>query len=81
MPVIVSEQGFSVVLYFNDHDPAHAHVKKAGGEARIFLGDIDTEPSLWDSDGLSNKDVKKALAIVILFQDLLLQKWEEFRNA
>ncbi len=30
---------------------------------------------------MSAKDIKKSLALVILYQDFLLQKWEEFRNA
>ncbi|NJR69751.1 MAG: DUF4160 domain-containing protein [Synechococcales cyanobacterium CRU_2_2] len=81
MPVIVSEQGFNVVLYFNDHDPPHAHIKKAGGETRILLGDAETEPSVLDSQNMPAKDIKKSLALVILYQDFLLQKWEEFRNA
>jgi Domain of unknown function (DUF4160) len=41
MPTIIREDGFRVVIYPNDHIPAHVHVLKGGGEVRIDLGSIE----------------------------------------
>ncbi|NJN61100.1 MAG: DUF4160 domain-containing protein [Coleofasciculaceae cyanobacterium RL_1_1] len=44
MPTILRQDGFAVRLYFNDHDPPHVHVFKAGGQAKIALGDGEQLP-------------------------------------
>jgi hypothetical protein len=46
MPKIWEQDGFHFYVYYNDHDPSHVHVKKAGGEAVIYLGDKSTKPSI-----------------------------------
>jgi hypothetical protein len=48
MPTIIREEGFRIVIYPNDHLPAHVHVIKSDGEIRIELGTEKplTPPSL-----------------------------------
>ena len=65
-------------MYFNDHDPPHVHAFKAGGQAKVELGRLGIVSSLLLVQGMSEKDTKKAIAIVTEHQAELLAKWEEF---
>lgn len=65
-------------MYFNDHDPPHVHAFKAGGQAKIGLGRPGVPPNLLLVQGMSDKDAKKAIAIVTEHQMELLAKWEEW---
>jgi len=38
MPTILRKNGFRVVIYFDDHLPAHVHVMNADSEVKIDLG-------------------------------------------
>lgn len=78
MPTIHRESGFRVVIYPNDHEPAHVHVMKAGGEAKIQL--LDTPDFIWVTDEMSDKDARKALEIVEQNQECFLSKWEEIHG-
>jgi Domain of unknown function (DUF4160) len=81
MPTIVRKDGFNVVIYSNDHNPAHVHVKKNSGEVRIQLGNEDLPPSLISIEGdISAKDVVKALNLVNEHQVMLLTKWSEIHG-
>jgi hypothetical protein len=76
--------GFRVVIYPNDHDPAHVHVIKNSGEIRINLGnkDLSEKPYLITVEGdISNKDVAKALNLVCEHQSELLIKWSEIHDS
>ena len=83
MPTIVRKDGFKVVIYPNDHDPAHVHVMKNSGEVRINLGDeaLSKPPYLMSIEGdISDKDVAKALNLVCEHQSELLAKWSEIHE-
>ena len=45
MPTIYRQNGFEVMIYTNDHRPAHVHIFKADGEVLIYLGSDITPPS------------------------------------
>jgi hypothetical protein len=51
-----------------------------GQEVVINIGYHETEPSVREIKGMPSKD-KKALAIVLLNQEELLDYWEEIANA
>lgn len=81
MPTILREYGFRVVIYPNDHVPAHVHVLKGGAEIRIDLGDEQVEPTLMTVRGaISNKDVARALELVKKNQARCLEKWREIHE-
>jgi hypothetical protein len=67
-------------IYFNDHLPPHVHVFKGGGQVRISLGGETERPELIQIEGMSNKDVAKALEIVTEHQLELLEKWKEIHG-
>jgi hypothetical protein len=83
MPTIIRQEGFRIVIYPNDHLPAHVHVVKGDGEVRIKLGKKEslTPPSLMTVMGkISDKDVAKALFLVTEYQSQLLAKWSEIHG-
>jgi hypothetical protein len=78
VPTELEQGGFSVRIYTRDeHPPAHVHVWKAEGEVVIDLGDDDRAPSIKEINGMSKRDVHKALAIVEENQAHLLARWRE----
>lgn len=57
MPVIHRFDGLRVVIYPNDHRPAHVHVKGTEGEAVFVLHCPDGPPELRESFGFSRPAV------------------------
>ena len=80
MPTLLRQDGFDIRMYFDDHEPPHIHVFKAGGQAKIALGSSDVLPSLILVQGMSAEEAKAAIAIVIEHQTYLLEKWEEYHG-
>ncbi len=77
MPTIVKQDGFRIVIWPNDHLPPHVHVFKGDAEVKITL----LEPSVFTVEGkISNKDLAKALNLVIEHQVELLEKWKEIHE-
>lgn len=75
MPTIFRKDGFSFRIYFNDHSPAHVHVIKAEGQAKVSIeADI---PELMEVEGMPRKVVKKALQLVLDHRAELLRSWRE----
>jgi hypothetical protein len=78
MPTIIRQNGFRIVIFPNDHIPPHVHVFKSGAEVRIEIGE---EPTLLSVEGkIGNKDLAKALNLVIEHQIELLEKWKEIHE-
>lgn len=71
--------GFRVVIYLDDHEPAHVHVL-GDGEAKIDLGVVTGEPILLWSVGFSNADLRRAYRLVRDNRDLLIARWREFHG-
>ena len=65
MPTVHRYDGLRVVIYPNDHRPAHVHVKGANGEAVFVLHCPEGPPELRESfgfDRLTLGRIKDALA-------------------
>lgn len=81
MPTVLTKDGFKVRIYPNDHLPAHVHVFKASGEAKInLLGENGCPEFISVSSGMSDRDAIKALEIVVANQLELLEKWKEYHD-
>lgn len=74
MPTIHREQGMRFIVYIDDHEPAHVHVR-GDGEAKIVLGMNGRDPQLVWSYGMTLRDVRRALRIVVAENDKLLHEW------
>ena len=76
MPVVLREAGFSFIIYTDDHAPAHAHVKKAGNEAKI---EIDSLRVIWYW-GFNSKEIRRAKESMDQNRDLLMTRWNELHG-
>lgn len=79
MVTILREGGFRVVIYLNDHEPAHVHVIGAG-EAKINLAGSGEAPELVWSVGMSGADLRKAMRIVGDARTELIARWDEIHG-
>lgn len=80
MPTVLRERGFAVRIYLNDHFPAHVHVFKGNGQAKINLGNQDEPLSLVQIWKMSDSDAVKALELVKVYQTKLLQRWQQIHG-
>ena len=71
MPTVLRERGFRIVIYPDDHDPAHVHVYSGGDCAVINLLDFEVR----DLD-MSQATLRKARVVVINHRAYLLERWE-----
>lgn len=59
MPTVLRLDGLRVVIYPDDHRPAHVHVIGAEGEAVFILNCPSGPPELREAYGFSRRDVSK----------------------
>jgi hypothetical protein len=71
MPTIHRQDGFAVMVYTDDHLPAHVHVWKAGGEVVINLDDA----SIREINDMGRRDVRRAVEVVKANQELFRRRW------
>ena len=79
MVTIFRGSGLQVVIFVDDHEPAHVHVF-GDGQAKINLLGPNGEPELIWADGMKRNDVRRALQIVIEHKALFLRKWTEIHG-
>lgn len=72
MVTVHRAHGLRFIIYTQDHEPAHVHVRGAAGEARINLRD----GQLMTNFGLSAPDLRRAMAEVARERLRLLEDWE-----
>ena len=77
-PGVLRLDGFTVFVYLppREHGPAHVHVRKAGGEAVILLGD----GSIVSVSKMSDPDIAGARRIVTQFREYLLLYWGRYHD-
>ena len=78
-----------VIIYVNDHLPAHFHVTGAGA-AKINLTGAKGSPDLVWTDGMSRADIRRAnirranirraMALVTEHRDDLLAQWRKIHG-
>ena len=79
MVTVHREGGFRIVIYRNEHEPAHVHVIK-DGEVIVNLSGADGTPEIRQAYGAMMADVRKSLRIVTEQQAHLLAQWEEIHG-
>ena len=79
MVTIFRAYGFKVVIFVDDHEPAHVHVF-GDGQAKINLVGSDGRPELIWAEGMKRSDVRGATAIVIEQQEAFLARWREIHG-
>lgn len=79
MVTVLRAHGLRVVIFVNDHLPAHVHVF-GDGEAKINLRGAEGCPDLVWADTMSRGEVRRAMRIVSEQQAFLLARWEEIHG-
>jgi Domain of unknown function (DUF4160) len=79
MVTVLRAHGLRVVIFVNDHQPAHVHVF-GDGEAKINLLGSDGAPALVWADGMSRGEIRRAMRIVTEQQTALLARWEDIHG-
>lgn len=79
MVTVHREAGFRIVIYLEDHEPAHVHVY-GDGEAKINLASASGTVELVWSENMRFGDVRKAMRIVKDQRAELLRRWSEIHG-
>jgi hypothetical protein len=70
-------EGFTFIVYSNDHNPPHVHVRKGAGKMKITLGDDKTPPRPSDANRhLSDRDAAKAFLLCCENHERMVKLWE-----
>jgi hypothetical protein len=75
MVTVLRLHGLRFVIYTADHEPAHAHVF-GDGEARIDIVTL----KVMTQGRLSDKDVRRAVAVIEANQALFLETWRKYHG-
>ncbi len=78
MPIVYRGDGFRLVIYPQDHDPAHVHAigGKGGGESFARI-QIAGEVTLREAIGFSRAELRKILQATVENQQALLTAWSK----
>jgi len=79
MVVVHRAHGFRIVIYTQDHKPAHVHVT-GPGRAKINLLGPDGRPEVVDVVGIKNSDMRRLLTEVTEHRDRLMREWERIHG-
>lgn len=79
MVTVLRADGLRIVIYLNDHQPAHVHVF-GDGEAKISLLGADGAPDLVWADGMTRVGLRRAVRLVAERQAFLLRRWEDIHG-
>ena len=79
MVTVLRADGLRVIIYVNDHVPAHVHVF-GDGEAKInLIGPHGTPDLVWASN-MSRGEVRRSMRVVAAQLTFLLKKWEDIHG-
>lgn len=79
MVTVLRADGLRIVIYLNDHQPAHVHVFD-DGEAKINLLGPHGAPDLVWADTMTRSEVRRAMRVVTAQAAFLLQRWEDIHG-
>ncbi|KQT86536.1 hypothetical protein ASG60_15770 [Methylobacterium sp. Leaf469] len=71
MVTVFRSGGMRVIIFIDDHEPAHVHVF-GDGHAKINLV---PEPVLVWAEGMTRGELRKAMKIVVEQRNSLLTRW------
>jgi len=79
MVTVLRTEGLRMVIFVDDHQPAHVHVY-GDGQAKINLAGPGGLPELVWADGMTRGEVRRAMRIVAEAQAVLLARWESIHG-
>jgi Domain of unknown function (DUF4160) len=79
MITVLRSGAFRIVIFVDDHEPAHVHVF-GDGEAKINLVGNEGAPELIWAVGMKRTEIRRAMGIVVDSRDALLSRWREIHG-
>ena len=76
MPTIFRYRGYAIVVYPNDHPPAHVHVEGPDRRVVINLDDLSTR----DRFGIPRPEMRRLIANVWMERDRLLERCRQIHE-
>ena len=80
MPKVFNLNGFYCIVYTDDHDPPHVHIKYSGTTTILNLGASSEDVTIRDAQNMKPKDIKKAMELLEENWDDAVAKWEEYHG-
>ena len=80
MQTIFSVKSVRVVVYLNDHRPAHVHLIGRGVEALMNLNCPNGPPELRENYGFSSQTLSELRDQIGMALSSLCKKWEEIHG-
>lgn len=79
MVTIHRAHGLRVIIFTDDHEPAHVHVF-GDGQAKINLIGSDGAPTVVWAEGMKANDLRRAMRLVRDQQEQFLARWREIHG-
>jgi hypothetical protein len=79
MVTVLRAEGLRVVIFVDDHHPAHVHVF-GDGQAKINLVGSGGRPELVWAEGMKCGEVRRAMRVIAEAQTTLLARWESIHG-
>ena len=79
MVTIFRADGLRIVIFLDDHDPAHVHVF-GEGHAKINLSGPGGQPELVALAGFKRGELRNAMTIVSEQKDEFLARWRDIHG-
>jgi hypothetical protein len=79
MVTVYCAHGLRLIIFVDDHLPAHVHVF-GDGHIKVNLVGPDGAPDIVTIEGMKRGDVRHAMQIVAEQQAYLLSRWSEIRG-
>ena len=75
MPTLFEIFGLRFFFFSNEHEPIHVHVENGDGRIKVQL---TPTIEVVDGRGMKAKDIKKALTIIELYQEDIMDTWQKY---
>jgi hypothetical protein len=80
MPTVLRFEGLRVVIYPNDHRPAHVHVMGRGCEAVFVLNNPVGSEKLRENYGFSRRELRQIVKVLTDHRTELSAAWESIHG-
>lgn len=81
VPTVLRFRGLRVVIYLNDHRPAHVHVIGRGSEAVFRLNCPVGPVDLRENYGFSRREIKRIQLVLTSRLSELCEAWENIHGS
>ena len=79
MITVLRDGALRIVIFVDDHEPAHVHVF-GDGEAKVNLVGNQGVPELVWAVGMKRSELRRAMAVVTDNRDTLLVRWRDIHG-